>query len=202
MLGIRRIRSVMPATNASAANGSRASWPPAVSHLCDGAGWSVKAMPPNPAASAARTNRVNPAPATKSGLYGCWTSGYVTQCCMAGPRSAQLVGGPLEQLRREQRPPDEQPGLGPAQAIGLAFEAVGVAPWRRVQSSLREELGAPLRRRPGVVDIRGAAPEHQCRDIERAGLVVGQAGHELVAARAVGTHPPFHRRHELRRVLV
>ena len=50
MLGIRRSRSVQAPTTASATNGSRASWPPPSSHFCDGAGWSVKPMPSNPAA--------------------------------------------------------------------------------------------------------------------------------------------------------
>jgi hypothetical protein len=67
MFGIRRIRSVTAATYGSAANGSSASWPPALSHLSDGAGWSVKAMPSNPAASAAE-KRARPSPETNSGL--------------------------------------------------------------------------------------------------------------------------------------
>ena len=46
-----------------------------MSHLCDGTGWSVNAMPSNPAASAARANRVRFSPVTNSGLYGWVMSG-------------------------------------------------------------------------------------------------------------------------------
>jgi hypothetical protein len=75
MLGISRTRSVTAATNASAANGSRASCPPALSHLSDGAGWSVNPTPSNPAASAACTNRTSASFDTSSGFDGCVTSG-------------------------------------------------------------------------------------------------------------------------------
>ena len=52
MLGINSIRLVTAATKASAAKGSRASWPPALSQRWVGAGWSVKPMASKPALSA------------------------------------------------------------------------------------------------------------------------------------------------------
>ena len=79
MLGIKRIRSVTAAQKASAVNGSSASWPPAFNHFSLGAGWSVKPMPENPAASATWQNSVSAALVVSSGLYGCVVSGYVTQ---------------------------------------------------------------------------------------------------------------------------
>ena len=53
MFGMSRSRSVTAATRLHATNGSSASWPPALSHLWDGAGWSVNPMPSKPAASTA-----------------------------------------------------------------------------------------------------------------------------------------------------
>src|SRR2546422_653770 len=53
MLGISRSVVVRAAAKAIATNGSSASWPPACSHFCDGAGWSVNPKPWKPAASAA-----------------------------------------------------------------------------------------------------------------------------------------------------
>ena len=79
MFGMRRRRSVTAAQNDSAVKGSRASWPPAFSHRCVGAGWSVKPIPANPAASATWQKRVSPSFVVNSGLYGCVMSGYVTQ---------------------------------------------------------------------------------------------------------------------------
>src|SRR5689334_7856830 len=92
MLGIRRSRSVTAATSVSATNGSRASWPPALSHLCDGAGWSVKPNPSKPAASAAWAKRVIPSLLTNSGLKGWARSGYVIQCFTEVTLVSEVVG--------------------------------------------------------------------------------------------------------------
>ena len=73
------MRSVTAAQNERAVNGSRASWPPAFNQRWVGAGWSVKPMPANPAASATWQKRVSPSLVVNSGLYGCVVSGYVTQ---------------------------------------------------------------------------------------------------------------------------
>ena len=70
MFGIRRIRSVMAAQKVKATKGSRASWPPAFSHLSVGAGWSVKQMPSNPESSAVRVKRVTASLLMSSGLLG------------------------------------------------------------------------------------------------------------------------------------
>ena len=52
-----------------------------------------------------------------------------------------------------------------------------------------------------VVVIGHTAAEHQRRDVEAAGVVVGQARDELSRAAAVGLHPSLHRRDELLRFL-
>ena len=66
--GSRCSRSVTAATTPRATNGSRASWPPACSHRCDGAGWSVKPTPSKPSSSARVANRTIASFVTSSGL--------------------------------------------------------------------------------------------------------------------------------------
>jgi hypothetical protein len=68
MLGMSRNVVVCAAANPIATNGSSASCPPASSQRCDGAGWSVKPNPSNPAFSAATATEAMPEPVTSSGL--------------------------------------------------------------------------------------------------------------------------------------
>ena len=75
MFGMSRTRSVTAATKDRATYGSNASWPPLVSHLCDGAGCSVKPMPSNPTRSAARAKSIRAVPVSSSAGTGCWTIG-------------------------------------------------------------------------------------------------------------------------------
>ena len=62
-----RTRLVTAAQNASAEVWSSDSWPPALSHLCDGAGCSLKEIASYPHSSAAWATRVIPAAMTRAG---------------------------------------------------------------------------------------------------------------------------------------
>ena len=111
---------------------------------------------------------------------------------------AEHLVGPAEQLGGEQRPAHEQ---------ALA-RAAGPGRWRSIHSS-SPQGGSTSRASgssaatcsdvaAGVVGVARAAAEHERRDVEGAGVGVGQARDELVAAGAVGDHPALHGGDELR----